>query len=868
MKQRQTIEWRRFMPLLLVLFLGIVLSACNFSGETSDPSVTPEPSKTQIPPTQEPEIGAIEGLVWGDLCINYGDEDSVPVGCVPSSGEMKFVGNGTLDVGEMGVASATVSLGEGICPSQGLSLIQTNKDGGFSFSKLNPGVYCVSVLDTGTTSGVWTYPKTDNGEGVGFITITVREGESVESVNFGYDPIEIPPTPEPTAAPTSPPCTDKASYVRDVSVPDGTRFDQGESFTKTWRLRNEGTCTWSTEYSLVFITGYAMNATLVLPLLGGISPGDEVDITQSFVAPLQDGEYAGFWNLRNSENVHFGIGASGASPFWVLIKVGPVPEPEITEWRGEYYDDVKFEGGPILIRNDEEIDFDWKSGSPDEDVPNDQFAVRWTRTVEFKEELVRFHLVMDDGATLWVDEQLVIDEWKQGASREKSVDLMLKKGEHDIKVEYYEAGGTARIALWWEILDEPTYEGWKGTYWFNKTLDSEWALVRNEAEIDFDWDFESPGLGIPADDFSASWNKSIEFETGVYTLYAQADDGLRVYVDNVLVIDEWHDSDGSELYETELELSGVHEISIQFYERKQHATVHFWWIRNNEAPVAVDDVYEVNEDTLLQVGAVGVLENDSDADGDILSALLESDVANGTLILNEDGSFEYMPDPGFFGEDQFQYRTNDGREDSDAAVATITVLMVNQAPEAVADTFEVSEDSVLTVAGMGVLENDSDPDGDPLTVLLETEPESGRVELAKDGSFIYTPNPDFNGIDTFAYKANDGFNDSNVVTVTIMITAVNDVPEAVDDQAELTNGGTIEIDVLQNDLGVGDRPLELTVESEPERGIVDVSAGQIIYTPEGSFLGVDRFTYRITDIDGESSTAIVIVTKLVEAFIP
>jgi VCBS repeat-containing protein len=868
MKKSETIEWKRILSLLLVLFLGIILSACNFSGKTSEPSVTPEPSKTQISPTQDTEIGTIGGLVWGDLCINFEEDESIPPGCIPSSGDLKFVGNGILDAGEMGVASATVSLGDGICPSQGNSIIRTNEDGRYSFSGLNPGVYCVTVLDTGTTSGVWTYPKGDNAEGVGHMTVTLTPGRIIDDVDFAWDPIDVLPTPAPTAAPTSPPCKDRASYVRDVSVPDGTRFDPEESFTKTWRFRNEGTCTWTTNYSVVFVSGYAMNASPVLSLLGEVRPGDMVDITHSFQAPMQDGEYAGFWKLRNDEGGLFGIGSTGRSPFWVQIKVGPEPEPEITDWRGAYYDNVKFEGDPVLIRNDEEIDFDWKSNSPNEEVPKDQFAVQWTRTLEFQEEIVRFHLVMDDGATLWVDEQLVIDEWKQGASREVTVDLELKKGKHDLKVEYFEADGTAKISLWWETIDEPTYDGWKGSYWFNKTLDSEWALVRDDEMIDFEWKFESPALGIPADDFSISWERRVEFETGIYTFYAKADDGLRVYVDEALVIDEWHISNASELYESELELSGVHEISILYYEQKQHATVQFWWIRNNEAPLAVDDAYEVNDSTLLQVVAPGVLENDTDANGDLLLALLEVDVANGTLTLNDDGSFEYLPDPGFFGKDHFQYQASDGQKNSEVAMVTIDVILVNQPPEATADNFNIPEDDILNVPDIGVLVNDNDPDGDPLTAILETAAEHGVVELDPAGSFEYTPDPDFNGTDSFTYKANDGYGDSNVVSVTITITPVNDVPVAIDDQAELVYGMPIEINVVENDLGVGDKPLELTIVRDPEFGIAEVSDGQIIYTPKGSYLDMDDFIYRVTDADGEFSTATVVVTRPVEGFIP
>jgi len=863
MKRQMNFNWRLIMIYSFISVLVILLTACNLNTETAQPTSTPLPS-----PTSAPKVGSITGQVWEDLCKNYSRNAALPDGCILHDGDPDFLGDGKLGAGEAGIPSAQISLGKGICPSSGFSTTTTDMNGGFAFTGLEPGEYCVTATDPSSEMGLWTYPRDNEGRGVGFITITVRGGEVAENVNFGRDRMETLPTPEPTAAPTLPPCTDKASYIRDVSIPDGTRIDPGETFTKTWRLRNEGTCTWNTNYSIVFVSGYAMNAAPVTSLLGEVAPGSEVDITQSFTAPMQNGEYAGFWKLRNPEGDFFGIGTTGESPFWIQIIVGPRPEPEITEWRGEYYDNVEFKGDPVLVRNDEEIDFDWMSNAPDKDLPQDQFAVRWTRTLDFIDSIYRFTITMDDGGTLWVDDRLVIDEWKQEATREVSVDLELKKGEHEIMVEYFEAAGTAKVRMEWERLDETTYEGWKGRYWFNRTLDSEWALVREDEFIDFDWKFDSPAPGIPVDDFSISWERRIEFSSGTYNFYARSDDGLRVYVDDALVIDEWHISNGSELYETQLELTGEHDISIQYYERKQHAKVQFWWERNNEAPESSDDLYQVDEGILLQVNAPGVLENDSDPDGDALSAKLEENVANGKLTLNGDGSFEYQPDPGFTGKDRFQYRGNDGEKNSEVATVTITVLRVNNPPEAVEDSYSLSEDSVLTVPTKGVLSNDTDPDGDPLSAFLELEPENGDVILAVDGSFEYTPYPDFFGIDTFTYKANDGFDDSNVVLVTITISAVNDVPQSLDDQAVIENGETIEIDVLENDMGVGDQPLELVIETEPEHGSVEVIGTFISYTPKGSFLDVDSFTYKVTDVDGESSSATVIITKLIEGLMP
>jgi VCBS repeat-containing protein len=813
-------------------------------------------------------MASISGLVWDENCQNYSLDETLPSGCVLYGGDPDFIGNGVLEDGEAGISSVQISLGKGMCPSSGLAATTTDKNGRFSFASLEPGEYCVTVIDPTNRNFHWTYPKDAEGHGVGYFTISLNSGEAIENINFGLDRIETQPTPEPTAAPTSAPCVNQVGFIRDVSVPDGTRFDPGESFTKTWRFKNEGTCTWNSSYALVFISGYPMQAAYTNPLLGEISPGFEVDLSIEFQAPMEYGDYAGFWKLRDSEGNFFGIGSSGNSPLWVQISVGPVPEPEITEWRGEYFDNSELKGDPTLIRNDEEIDFDWKTGSPDKAISADSFSVRWTRTMEFDAGMVRFHLLMDDGAVLWVDDRLVIDEWKQGATREIELDLYLEKGDHDFKVEYYEAGSQSVVQFWWEELDELEFEGWKGTYWFNKSLDSSWALIREDEAVKFNWVFESPVLGIPVDAFSVQWEKSVEFEPGDYVFSAYADDGIRVYIDDAIVIDEWHRSNGSELYQTELQLSGTHELTVQYYEGPQHAKVLFEWERKNEVPEATDDDYSVDMNTLLFVDSPGVLANDADADGDPLVAVLEVDAINGTLVLNEDGSFEYAPDADFVGEDGFQYRVNDGQATSEIATVTIDVLLVNQRPQALEDNYEMDEDEVLTVPVKGVLANDNDADGHPITAVLEIAAEFGIVELAQDGSFVYTPDPDFNGVDTFTYKANDGYEDSEVALVTIVVASVNDVPQAEDDQATLENGVTIEIDVLKNDKGIGDSPIELAIELEPEFGDVEIIDGLVLYTPRGSFLDIDAFQYKVTDLDGESSVALVSVIRVDESFNP
>ena len=183
--------------------------------------------------------------------------------------------------------------------------------------------------------------------------------------------------------------------------------------------------------------------------------------------------------------------------------------------------------------------------------------------------------------------------------------------------------------------------------------------------------------------------------------------------------------------------------------------------------------------SLTTTATTGVLANDTDADGDALTAVLVSTTSNGVLSLSEDGSFTYTPNSGFHGTDQFTYQASDGTLQSATATATITVNPVNQAPTAVSDAYTVDEDNVLTVAAAsGVLSNDTDADGDALTAALVSTTSNGVLSLSEDGSFTYTPNSGFHGTDQFTYQASDGTLQSATATATITVNPVNQAPTA------------------------------------------------------------------------------------------
>ena len=141
-------------------------------------------------------------------------------------------------------------------------------------------------------------------------------------------PVPATNTPLPTATAVS--YCDWVTFVKDVSIPDGTKFSSGDTFTKTWRLKNRGTCTWTPDYTLVFASGDQMGGTTAVRLPGYVSPGQTVDVSVTLTAPAKRGHYVGYWMLRNPAGTLFGFGDSANKAFYVDINVEDLPHGEVS----------------------------------------------------------------------------------------------------------------------------------------------------------------------------------------------------------------------------------------------------------------------------------------------------------------------------------------------------------------------------------------------------------------------------------------------------------------------------------------------------------------------------------------------------------
>ena len=294
-----------------------------------------------------------------------------------------------------------------------------------------------------------------------------------------------------------------------------------------------------------------------------------------------------------------------------------------------------------------------------------------------------------------------------------------------------------------------------------------------------------------------------------------------------------------------------------------------------DAPVAGANNYTTDQGVTLTVTAPGVLGNDTDPDGDALTASVVSGPANGVLTLNADGSFSYAPDPAFFGTDSFTYAANDGTGLSGTATVTLTVLRTNDPPVAQDDTATTNED---TQVGIAVITNDSDPNGDPIMAVVLTQPANGSAQYsANDGRIYYMPRANWSGTDTFTYRAWDGRAYSAPATVTVTVLPVNDAPLARNDffQTNEDTPRTVTVvepnnplGVLWNDTDAEGTALTAVLVAGPANGTLALNAdGSFTYTPNLNWFGTDTFTYRASDGQalGNVATVTLSVTSVNDA---
>lgn len=272
-----------------------------------------------------------------------------------------------------------------------------------------------------------------------------------------------------------------------------------------------------------------------------------------------------------------------------LVAQTSSPRHSDPAWQVSYWANDQLAGTPVLQGLDVDLDHNWGFGSPDALVPNDHFSGRWLRYIDITPGNYRFTVSSDDGVRVWLDGEILVDEWVDQPLRTYIVYKDVSAGHHEIKVEYYEKTEKAILQVGWErVGDGGSITEWRGEYFNNTSLSGQPVLMRNDQAIDFAWGSGSPKPGMVAsDNFSVRWTRNLELAAGNYRFSVTVDDGVRLFVNGHLLIDAWKDQPAHTYSGTIYLPGGQTRVQMEYYERTELATAKLWW--NTASPVTLAD---------------------------------------------------------------------------------------------------------------------------------------------------------------------------------------------------------------------------------------------------------------------------------------
>ena len=266
----------------------------------------------------------------------------------------------------------------------------------------------------------------------------------------------------------------------------------------------------------------------------------------------------------------------------------PLPTPPASQgWRASYFANANLNAPPVLVVDAPAINNDWGYGSPSPLVPVDYFSVRYERTIMLPQGYYRFTAEADDGVRVWLDDEVIIDEW-HGATGLAYTYSRYLTGTHRFRVEFLELVGVARIRFAYEYSAQTP--PWNAEYYAGAPNRVELLFTQGEQagslQLDRNWGYNTPIPGrVPADNWSARWVGQFNFENGNYIFRARADDGVRVTIDQTTVIDGWVDGPVDRTNRFIGIGAGPHTITVEFYKRIGYGYVQAWWYRDTSGPV-------------------------------------------------------------------------------------------------------------------------------------------------------------------------------------------------------------------------------------------------------------------------------------------
>lgn len=275
-------------------------------------------------------------------------------------------------------------------------------------------------------------------------------------------------------------------------------------------------------------------------------------------------------------------------------------------WFTTYWNNTELAGDPVATSSAGNIDHDWGTGSPIPSKVNvDGWSARWSAYVDFAPGTYRFTVTSDDGARIFLGHRHILVDWASRPLKSNVVTVSLTGGTYPVAIDHFDETGPAVLRVSWERIGPavagaddvttvpdvattpsatPAPATWRGEYFNNRTLTGTPLLVRDEAAVDFNWGTGSPAPGIiEADNFSARWTASLNLIPGRYRFSVTADDGVRLWLNNALVVDRWVDQEATATF-VEIDWAGGNlPAQVEYYEHGGGALVSFTWTRLGSA---------------------------------------------------------------------------------------------------------------------------------------------------------------------------------------------------------------------------------------------------------------------------------------------
>src|SRR5262249_26580927 len=260
----------------------------------------------------------------------------------------------------------------------------------------------------------------------------------------------------------------------------------------------------------------------------------------------------------------------------MMLAVSPRPALADTgaNWTGAYFNNRNLQGAPVFTRIDPAVVFNWGPYSPGPGIGSSNWSARWTTAQYLNAGLYRFSITPDDGVRVYVDGQIILDQWHDQAPTTYYVNVQIPAGNHAIQVDYYQGVGDASLTVFWDYIQQQT-TAWTAQYFNNTILAGVPVITRYESGINYFLGTGSPDPAIARANFSAGWTGTFAFSAATYRFTLAGDDGVRLFIDNIPVIDQWH-VEALTAYSIDVPLSaGVHSLRVEYFEGSEGAAVRF-----------------------------------------------------------------------------------------------------------------------------------------------------------------------------------------------------------------------------------------------------------------------------------------------------